>query len=156
MANSKLNTTELMTGKDGMLSVEAGSVMVDIAEIENFATNMNVNTVDKQPVGDILVHSVPTGVNFELTFTEMTVRDDIFLAPLLEEIARGRIPVYHFQGKMEKPDGQEQRIAYNNCVPKGTFTLQSLTPGEVVSGERSFAINEVPKLIKQIASTYLK
>lgn len=151
-----LNTTELMSGKDGMLSVEAGGVMVDLAEIENFNTVMNVNVVEKQPAGDILVHRVPVSVSFDLTYTEMIIRDDLMLEPLLEEVAKGKIPTYRFQGKMEKPDGQEQRISYNSCVPNGTFSLQNLQPGEVITGERSFAINEVPKFIKSLASTYLK
>lgn len=151
-----LNTTELMSGKDGMLSVEAGGVLVDLAEIESFSTVMNVTVVEKQPVGDILIHRVPTGVSFDLTFTEMVIRDDLVLEPLLEEVAKGKIPTYRFQGKMEKPDGQEQRIAYNSCVPNGTIALQTLTPGEVVTREQSFAINEVPKFIKALASTYLK
>ncbi len=156
MANKgTLNTTELMSGKDGRLFVEAGDVNVFLAEIESFSTVMNVNTVEKQPVGDILVHRVPTGVSFDLTFTEMVIRDDLILEPLLEAISNGKIPTYNFQGVMEKPDGQEQRIAYNNCVPNGTFGLQNLTPGEVVSREQSFAINEIPKLIKALASTYL-
>lgn len=155
MGKTKLNTTELMSGKDGMLSIEVDGVMTDLAEIENFATNMDVASVDKQPVGDILVHSVPTGVSFNLTFTEMVVRDDLILEPLLDAIAQGKIPVYHFQGKMDKPDGTEQRIAYNDCVPSGSFGLQNLTPGEVVTRENNFRLNQVPRIIKALASKYL-
>ncbi len=156
MTKAKLNTTELMSGKDGMLSIEIDGVMTDLAEIENFSTNMDVAAVDKQPVGDIVVHSVPTGVSFSLVFTEMVVRDDLIIEPLLDSIAKGQIPIYHFQGKMDKPDGTEQRIGYNNCVPSGSFGLQNLTPGEVVTREQNFRINEVPNLIKALASKYLK
>lgn len=155
MGKTKLNTTELMSGKDGMLSVEVDGVMTDLAEIENYSTTMDVAAVDKQPVGDIVVHSVPTGVSFNLVFTEMVVRDDLILEPLLNAIANGKIPVYHFQGKMDKPDGTEQRIAYNDCVPSGSFGLQNLTPGEVVTRENNFRINQVPNLIKALASKYL-
>lgn len=153
--NNTLNTTELMTGKDGRLFVEVNGKNVFLAEINTFAVNMNVNTTETQPVGSVLVHRVPTGVAFDLTYTEMVVRDDLIMEPLLEAIQQGTIPVYNFQGVTEKPDGQEQRIAFNNAVPNGTFGLQSLTPGEIVKREHSFALNSIPQFISSLASTYL-
>lgn len=154
--NNTLNTTELMTGKDGRLFVEYNGRNVFLAEINTFAVNMNVNTTETQPVGSILVHRVPTGVTFDLTYTEMVVRDDLIMEPLLEAIHEGRLPVYNFQGVTEKPDGQEQRIAFNSAVPNGTFGLQSLTPGEIVQREHSFALNEIPEFISSLASTYMQ
>ena len=153
--NNTLNTTELMTGKDGRLFVEFNGRNVFLAEINTFAVNMNVNTTETQPVGSILVHRVPTGVTFDLTYTEMVVRDDLIMEPLLAAIQQGTIPVYNFQGVTEKPDGQEQRLAFNNAVPNGTFGLQTLTPGEIVQREQSFALNAIPQFISSLASTYL-
>ena len=153
--NNTLNTTELMTGKDGRLFVEFNGKNVFLAEINTFSVNMNVNTTEKQPVGSILVHRVPTGVTFDLTYTEMVVRDDVIMEPLLAAIHQGKIPVYNFQGVTEKPDGQEQRLAFNNAVPNGTFGLQTLTPGEVIEREHSFALNSIPEFISSLASTYL-
>lgn len=153
--NNTLNSAELMTGKDGRLFVEAGGVNVFLAEINTYAVTMNVNTAEKQPVGSILVHRIPTGVTFDLTFTEMVIRDDLIMEPLLEAIHNGQLPVYNFQGVAYKPDGQEQRIAFNGAVPNGNFGIQSLTPGEVIEREQSFALNALPDFIKAIASTYL-
>lgn len=153
--NNTLNTTELMTGKDGRLAVEFNGKNVVLAEINTYAVNMNVNTTETQPVGSIVVKRVPTGVTFDLTYTEMVVRDDLIMEPLLAAIQQGIIPHYNFQGTVEKPDGQEQRMAFNDVVPNGTFGLQSLTPGEIVQREHSFAINEVPRFISSLASTYL-
>lgn len=155
MANNTLNTTELMTGKDGRLFVEFNGKNVFLAEINTYAVNMNVNTTEKQPVGSILVHRVPTGVTFDLTYTEMVVRDDLIMEPLLAAIQNGQVPVYNFQGVAVKPDGQEQRLAFNNAVPNGTFGLQTLTPGEVIEREHSFALNSIPAFISSLASTYL-
>ena len=155
MANNTLNTTELMTGKDGRLFVEFNGRNVFLAEINTYSVNMNVNTAEKQPVGSILVHRIPTGVTFDLTYTEMVVRDDVIMEPMLAAIQEGKIPVYNFQGVAVKPDGQEQRIAFNNAVPNGTFGLQTLTPGEVIEREQSFALNEIPKFISSLAATYL-
>ena len=155
MKNNTLNTTELMTGKDGRLFVEFNGKNVFLAEINTYAVNMNVNTAEKQPVGSILVHRIPTGVTFDLTYTEMVVRDDLIMEPLLAAVQNGQIPVYNFQGVAYKPDGQEQRLAFNNAVPNGTFGLQTLTPGEVIEREQSFALNEIPRFISSLASTYL-
>ena len=153
--NNTLNTTELMTGKDGRLFVEFNGTNTFLAEINTYSVNMNVNTAEKQPVGSILVHRIPTGVTFDLTYTEMVIRDDLIMEPLLKAIQEGQLPVYNFQGVAYKPDGQEQRIAFNNAVPNGTFGLQSLTPGEVIEREQSFALNQIPSFISSIASTYL-
>lgn len=153
--NNTLNTTELMTGKDGRLFVEFNGKNVFLAEINTYAVNMNVNTAEKQPVGSILVHRIPTGVTFDLTYTEMVIRDDLIMEPLLTAIQNGQIPVYNFQGVAYKPDGQEQRIAFNNAVPNGAFGLQTLTPGEVIEREQSFALNSIPAFISSLASTYL-
>lgn len=153
--NNTLNTTELMTGKDGRLFVEFNGTNIFLAEINTYSVKMNVNTAEKQPVGSILVHRIPTGVTFDLTYTEMVIRDDLIMEPLLKAIQEGQLPVYNFQGVAYKPDGQEQRIAFNNAVPNGTFGLQNLTPGEVIEREQSFALNQIPKFISSIASTYL-
>lgn len=153
--NNTLNTTELMTGKDGRLFVEFNGRNYFLAEINTYSVVMNVNTAEKQPVGSILVHRIPTGVTFDLTYTEMVVRDDLIMKPLLQAIAAGQLPVYNFQGTAYKPDGQEQRIAFNDAVPNGTFGLQTLTPGEVIEREQSFALNAIPEFISSIASTYL-
>lgn len=153
--NNTLDTRELMTGKDGRLFVEFNGTNTFLAEINTYAVNMNVNTTEKQPVGSILVHRIPTGVTFDLTFTEMVVRDDLIMEPLLAAIQNGQIPSYNFQGVAEKPDGQEQRIAFNNAVPNGTFGIQNLTPGEVIEREQSFALNQIPKFIQSLVSTYM-
>lgn len=154
--NNTLNTTELMTGKDGRLFVEFEGTNVFLAEINTYTVNMNVNTAEKQPVGSILVHRIPTGVTFDLSFTEMVIRDDLIMEPLLASLHEGWVPVYNFQGVAYKPDGQEQRLSFNNAVPNGTFGLQTLTPGEVIEREQTFALNSIPQFIKSLTSTYLK
>lgn len=153
--NNTLNTTELMTGKDGRLFVEFNKKNYFLAEINTYSVNMNVNTAEKQPVGSILVHRIPTGVTFDLTYTEMVVRDDLIMEPLLAAIQAGQIPVYNFQGVAYKPDGQEQRLSFNNAVPNGTFGIQTLTPGEVIEREQSFALNSIPSFISSLASTFM-
>ncbi len=154
--NNTLDTRELMTGKDGKLFVEFDGKNTFLAEINTYTVTMNVNTVEKQPVGSILVHRIPTGVTFDLTFTEMVVRDDLIMEPLLDAINRGVLPAYNFQGVAIKPDGTEQKLSFDNAVPNGSFGLQSLTPGEVIEREQTFSINKIPKFIKSLKSTYIQ
>lgn len=150
-----LNTQELMKGTDGLMFVEFEGANIPLLEVENFAVNMNFSAVDKQYVGNPVIQSVPTGVAFTLAFTESVVRDEPIINVILASLKRGKFPVFNFQGKLEKPDGQEQRYAFNNAVPNGTFGLMNVTPGEIVSREQNYTLNEVPDIISSIASTYL-
>ena len=154
--NSTLDTTELMTGKDGKLFVEVNGVNTFLAEINEFKVAMNVNTAEYQGVGSILVGTVPTGVTFDLTYTEAVIRDDVIMAPLLNAIQNGHLPVYNFQGVNTKPDGSsEGRIAFNNAVPNGTIDLMNLTPGDVIKRANSFRLNSIPKMISEMAAKHL-
>ena len=155
-ANNVLDTTELATGKDGKLFVTINGTVYFLAEVDTFSTNMEVQSVDVQPVGSIVVGAVPTGVIFTLNYSEMVVRDDVTLEPLLKSIKDGYIPIYTFQGVISKPDGSsEEKVTYDKAVPIGSFGLQNLTPGEVVKREANFRINKVPEVITSMASTYL-
>ena len=154
--NSTLDTTELMTGKDGKLFVEVNGVNTFLAEINEFKVAMNVNTAEYQGVGSILVGTVPTGVTFDLTYTEAVIRDDVIMAPLLTAIQKGYLPVSNFQGDNTKPDGsREGRLAFNNAVPNGTIDLMSLTPGDVIKRANSFRLNSIPKMISEMAAKHL-
>lgn len=154
--NSTLDTTELMTGKDGKLFVEVNGVNTFLAEINEFKVAMNVNTAEYQGVGSILVGTVPTGVTFDLTYTEAVIRDDVIMAPLLNAIQNGYLPVYNFQGVNTKPDGSsEGRIAFNNAVPNGTIDLMNLTPSDVIKRANSFRLNSIPKMISEMAAKHL-
>lgn len=150
-----LNTQELMKGTDGCLFVEYEGNQVPLLEVENYAINMNFAAAQKQFVGNPVVQSIPTGVSFTLTLTECTVRDEPIVLVILDNLKRGKFPVFNFQSKLEKPDGQEQRFGLNNAVPSGEFGLQNVTPGEICSRPMNFALNSIPDCISSIKSTYL-
>lgn len=152
MLNEQLDVRQLMTGKDGVLFIDIGEGNVTLAEIESYKVNMNVTNTDVQPVGSLLVYGVNTGVSFSLSFTEMVVRDDVTLGPLIAAVQKGRLPHWTFQGMAQAPDGAEQRVVYRNCIPDGSVDLQSLNPGEVYKREQSYRINSVPKMLKELAT----
>ncbi|NDO18821.1 hypothetical protein FMM68_04025 [Lachnospiraceae bacterium MD329] len=156
--NNTLNVTELMTGKDCRLFVQNpnGADNILLAEINEFKVIMTVNSVQYQPVGSLLEGTVPTGVTFDLTFTEAVIRDDVIMSPLLKAIQNGYIPVYHFQGANAKFDGSgEERMTFNYAMPNGQFGLMNAVPGEVVKREQSYRLNAIPRLIAEMASKYL-
>ena len=148
---SVLDTRKLMTGKDGRLFVEIDGEQTFLAEVDQFTVNMNVTNVDAQPVGSIVVYAVNSGVSFSLTLSEMVVRDDLIMEPLVESIRAGKMPTYNFQGGAERWDGQEQRMTFRNCTPDGEFNLLNLTPGEIVKRSQNYRINSVPEWIKKLA-----
>lgn len=150
-----LNTQELMKGTDGCLFVEYEGNQVPLLEVENYSINMNFAAAQKQFVGNPVVQSIPTGVSFALSITECTVRDEPIVLVILDNLKRGKFPVFNFQSKLEKPDGQEQRFGLNNAVPSGEFGLQNVTPGEICSRPMNFALNSIPDCISSIKSTYL-
>lgn len=148
---SVLDTRKLMTGKDGRLFVEIDGQQTFLAEVDQFTVNMNVTNVDAQPVGSIVVYAVNSGVSFSLTLSEMVVRDDLIMEPLIEYIRAGKMPTYNFQGGAERWDGQEQRLTFRNCTPDGEFNLLNLTPGEIIKRQQSYRINSIPEWLKQLA-----
>lgn len=150
-----LNTQELMKGTDGCLFVEYEGTQIPLLEVENFSVSMNFAAAQKQYVGNPTIQSVPTGVSYTLTITESVVRDEPIVMVILDALKRGKFPVFNFQSKLEKPDGQEQRFALNNAVPAGEFGLQNVTPGEICSRAMNFALNQIPECISSIKSTYL-
>lgn len=148
---SVLDTRKLMTGKDGRLFVEFDGNQVFLAEVDQFTVNMNVTNVDAQPVGSILIYAVNSGVSFSLTMSEMVVRDDLIMEPLIEAIRAGKMPTYNFQGGAQRWDDQQQRLTFRNCTPDGEFNLLNLTPGEIIKRNQSYRINSVPEWLNKLA-----
>lgn len=150
-----LNTLELMTGTDGCLFVEVDGVNVPMLELENYSIGANVAGVDRQFVGDPTIKFIQTGYAYTLTVTESVVRDDLIVEPLLKAAKAGKFLHFNFQGMVSKPDGQEQRLSLNDVVPNGNIGLQNVTPGEIVSREMNFSINNPPEFITSIVATYM-
>lgn len=148
-----VDVRNVSSGKDGQLFVtnKAGD-NVFLAEVDTFSAKISPINVDYQPVGSSLKYSVNTGYTFSLSFTEVVVRDDIMVSELLEELLSGYFPVWEFQGKLQRRDGQSQRAVYRNCVPEGEIDIQSFVPGELVKRNWSFRVNAEPELIGMLTS----
>lgn len=150
---SVLDTRKLMTGKDGKVFVEIGKKSYFLAELDQFSVSMSVTNVDTQPIGSIVTYAVNSGVAFTLTLSEMVVRDDLIMGPLIDAIKAGKVPTFNFQGGAERWDGQEQRMTFRNCTPDGEFNLLNITPGEIIKRQMSFRINSIPEWLSKLSYT---
>jgi len=151
----RVDPREIMSGKDGRLFVEFNGENVPFAEAVNFTLTENVAEVTQQFSGDIQMKHIPTSVDYTLTITEALIRDDIILLPMMDHIKQGLFPYFNFQIVLYKPGGQEQRTICNNCVPAGNFTMQNVTPGEMIQRELNFALNDLPEVISTLTSIYM-
>ena len=146
-----LDTRKLMTGKDGLLFVEVGNTNEPLLEVDSFTVSASVTNVDVQPVGSLLVYAVNSGISFSIQMSEMVVRDDVLMKPIIDAFADGKIPTFTFQGVATRADGKEQRVTFRNCTPDGELSIMNLTPGEVIKRSRNFRINSVPKWLKSLS-----
>ena len=146
---SILDTTKLITEKDGQLFVtQKDGTQLFLAEVDTFTAQLSQNNVDYQPVGSALVYAVPTGYSVTLTLTEAVVRDDVMIEKFLDDIKQGYVPVFDFQGKLRRRDGQSSRHIYKNCLPDGTIDLMNLTPGDIIKRNWSFRVNAIPEYLE--------
>lgn len=148
-----LDTTKLLTGKDGRVFCNVGGVDIFLAEVDTFQAQFNFTNTDYQPVGSLWVFGVPTGVNGTVTMTEAVIRDDVTLAPIIEAVQNGYVPTFSIQGALDRPDGGEERVLFNNCLPDGAVDIMNLTPGEIIKRAWSFRMNSIPKQLKKLLQT---
>lgn len=146
---SILDTTKLITGKDGQLFITLkDNSQIFLAEVDEFTAQLSINNSDYQPVGSSLVYAVTTGYSVTLTLTEAVVRDDVMLQKLFDDLQKGYFPGFDFQGKLRRRDGQSARQVYRNCIPDGSVDLMKLTPGDIIKRSWSFRVNYIPEMME--------
>jgi len=145
---SILDVRQVISGKDGQIfvSTSAGD-NIFLAECDTFQAQLSPVNTDYQPVGSALIYAVNTGYSVALTLSEVVVRDDVTMGPLIDDLKTGYFPAWNFEGKLRRRDGQEERIVYSWCIPDGTIDLQNLTPGELIKRSWSFRCNATPSII---------
>lgn len=146
--NQKTLVKNLMTGKDGKLFIDVNGVSEELLEIDTYSVKANYTNLDYQPVGSYQKFSVPADVSYTLTFTEAVVRDDLIMEPLLEAAKSGKNISFTFRASANKPDGTQQKLTIEDCIPDGEFDLMTLTPGEIIKRNQSYRINSTPEWIK--------
>lgn len=137
------DTRHVLTGKDGALFNANGTML---ATVETFQTQVNVTNSKYQPLGDAQEHEVFQSYAVTLTFTEIIIRDELFIRELFEGMKSGVMPDWGFQGVVRGRNSSEQRMIYRQCVPSGTIDLQNLSVGDTIKRAWSLSVNEPPEL----------
>lgn len=150
-----LDPRKVMTGHDGRLYVTVGGKSVCMLNVDTFQSQMNFSNIDFNAVGDRITYAIPGNVSVTLTLTEAVVTDAHILGPVLDAIERGEKPIYDFRGVLDREyDEQQEDIAYNNCVPDGSWDIQNLTPNDVLKRASVFRVNSIPKRLKTLTGNY--
>ncbi|MBC3798027.1 phage tail tube protein [Acetobacterium tundrae] len=148
-----LDTRNLITGKDGQVFVTTSSGnTIFLAEVDTFKSQLNVKNTDVQPVGSMISFAVPTGYTVAISYTEMVIRDDVMMEEIFEDLQKGYLPTWDFQGKLNRRDGQVSRQVYRNCVLDGSLDLMNITPGDVIKRAMSFRCNAIPEMLALFAT----
>ena len=150
-----LDVRKILTGKDGQLYVTPpnSSTPMFLGEVDTFQVQLTFNNTDHQPVGSNLVFSINTGYSMVLTMSEVVVRDDVMLDPLITALRKGFVPFYDFRGKLTRRiDGALQQQVWRNCLPEGTVDLMNVAPGSIVKRPWSFRVNSTPELLDMFES----
>lgn len=140
-----------MTGKDGKLFIEVDGKSEELLEIDTYSVKANYTNLDYQPVGSYQKFGVPADVSYTLTFTEAVVRDDVIMSPLVKAAADGKNISFIFRASATRPDGTEQNLTLEECIPDGEFDLMTLTPGEIIKRNQSYRINSAPKWLNELS-----
>ena len=153
-AQSVLDTTKVVTGKDGQIFLTlSDGTQIFLANVDTAQLQLNVKTIDYQPVGSAVEFAIVTGWSFSLSLTEVVVRDDVMLTQLYEDMADGHMPTWDFQTKITRStDGEEERQVCRNCVPSGAIDLFNLSPGEIIKRPWNFRVNSNPELLSYFAA----
>lgn len=143
-----LDSRKVVTGKDGQVFITTRSgVNIFLAEVDTFQAQMSINNADLQPVGSALTFGVPTGHSITIAMTEAVVRDDVIMEEIIEELALNRYPSFDIQGKLNRRDGEVQRIVYRRCMLDGSLDLQNFQPGDIIKRQLNFRVNSNPELL---------
>lgn len=142
---------KIMSGKDGALYDENGTLLVSI---ENFQSQVAINNATYQPLGDAQEHAAMTSYRVTLTFSEIIVEDSKFFQQLMSGLKNHKMPVWTFRGMVRSPyDSSEEQVIYRDCVPDGNIDIQNMQVGELYKRPWSFVCNKPPELQKLLKNT---
>lgn len=139
----QLDTRQIIPGFRGELWADDGTRLVQVPQ---FQAQIVFRNTDYHPAGSPVEVAILTAVSATLTFTETVIEDATLLKKLFDSIKAGEQPVFGFQGKLTRPDGEEEWVVFRSVVPDGNIDLINVRPGDIVSREWSWRVNELPDL----------
>jgi hypothetical protein len=109
---------------------------------------MNWESTDEHPLGTIVPMAVTQSVTFELTVSELTIDDNVPASMLrgIQDPSFPYVPSYRFIAEIVRPDGVRGSYVLDDCVPSGSTPLAQATPGETMTREYTFRVNNPPDM----------
>lgn len=149
MAKQLIDPRQILTGKDGELYDDAGNFL---AFINTFTAQVNIGNQDYQPAGSALKIKIFSDYAVTLTFTETVIKDATLLQGFVEAIKSGKQLNANFRGVLNGHDGSQQVMVFRQCVPDGTIDLMKVAPGDILSRDWNWGVNEAPDLQKLLGA----
>lgn len=139
-----VDVRKVMSGKDGALYDENGTLLVSV---ESYQSQVAITNGTYQPLGSAQERATMTSYRVTLTFSEIIVEDSAFFRMIIDGMKNHKMPVMNFRGMVRSPyDGSEEQVVYRDCVPDGTIDIQNMQPGELYKRSWSWIVNQPPEL----------
>lgn len=140
-----LDPRKVLSGYQGELYSEDGKFL---AQVNTFRVQINQRNTDYQPAGSPLEVAIPQAYQVTLTLTETVVDDAILLQRLLTALRAGQRVAFGFQGVLRGADGRTGRYVFRSCVPDGNIDIVNVSPGDIITREWNFRVNEPPEIVE--------
>lgn len=149
------SSRRVLSGKDGVLYRGDGTLL---ATMESYKAVVNVSNQKYLPLGTDHEMEIYTSHGQTLEFTEWVVRDDQFIADLMNFMAKGLMPEWNFigtiygagNGESDRPGKNAERFIYPYVVPSGNQDLQNVTSGSLIQRAWSLYVNGRVRLASKI------
>lgn len=139
-----LDPTVVIPGFHGELyDLDTGQFL---AWAPTWQAQINVSNTDYQPAASAMVYAVIQNYNVTLTLTETVVQDALLLKRLVDALKAGTLALFNFRGVLRGNNGTQGTYIFRHCVPDGAIDIANVDPGNVMSRDWSFRVNEPPDL----------
>jgi hypothetical protein len=128
-----------IVGKDGKMFIFRKGIL--FATVNNFTACVIETRREMQRVGDY-AQSMVMSYKFVLVLKEITIDDTVEAETYVDEITRGLIPVFDFQGIMKRKDGMGEKITFRDCIVAGAIDTGQLLTGNL--DEMVLSVNTPP------------
>jgi len=142
---------KVLSGKDGGFYDGDGNLL---ASTETFKSQVAINNLSYQPLGDAQEHGAMGSFKVTLTVSEIVVESSLFFEQLIEGMKNHKMPEWNYRGMTRSPyNDSEEQVVYRACVPDGTIDIQNMVVGELYKRSWSFIVNEPPELMKKLLNS---
>lgn len=139
-----VDVRKVMSGKDGALFDDEGTLLVSI---ESFQSQVAITNQTYQPLGTAQERSTMTSYKVTLTMTEIVVVNSKFFQLIMEGLKTHKMPVLNFRGMVRSPTtAAKSRSSTATAYPMAPSTFRTCSPGELYKRAWNWVVNQPPEL----------